>query len=410
MALNGNTKVELKKVDNDGTICFEEVLFCICSIPVKVDWSCNLTGLSIACLTSRIIDTNTNRFGTFTMRHILTHLLEALDRQEPVVIGGIIQSSGSAPRTSGARMLVRGDGSLVGSVGGGALEGKCQARATEMLSRGESFAELHFSLDAETAAQAGMICGGSVSVLLLRVGPEQIALFQEVEKAFRAGRNPCLLTTLPGDGTTPEMFCYLPAEPDRLPEELRRQLGLVRIGREPLLLDYPGMKVFVEPFVHPGTVYLMGAGHVAQATAHLAAFAGFEVVVMDDRAEFANPARYPLARDIVVLASFTNCLPTLGADDYVVIVTRGHLHDREVLAQALGTGAGYIGMIGSRRKRQGIYAYLIAQGFTDRDLTRVHSPIGLAIGADTPEEIGISIVAELIKVRATAQGPPQPNA
>ena len=101
-----------------------------------------------------------------------------------------------------------------------------------------------------------------------------------------------------------------------------------------------------------------------------------------------------------VLTDFSTCFNQLGADDYVIIVTRGHLHDRDVLAQALRTDAGYIGMIGSRGKRQAVYASLREAGYTDDDLARVHCPIGMAIGADTPAEIGVSIVAELIQVRA----------
>jgi len=117
--------------------------------------------------------------------------------------------------------------------------------------------------------------------------------------------------------------------------------------------------VFVEPLVHPGRVHLAGAGHVALATARIAAFVGFEVVVMDDRQEFANSERYPEASRVRVLDSFTDCIKDLGPDDYVIIVTRGHIHDREVLAQALRTDAGYIGMIGSSRKI-GVFTHLRA--------------------------------------------------
>jgi len=122
--------------------------------------------------------------------------------------------------------------------------------------------------------------------------------------------------------------------------------------------------------------------------------------VIDDRTEFANAKRFPLAREIRVIESFADCIGDLGGDDFLVIVTRGHLHDRDVLAQGLRTRAGYIGMIGSRRKRAAIYASLKNDGFTDADLARVHSPIGLPIAADTPEEIAVSIAAELIRVRA----------
>jgi xanthine dehydrogenase accessory factor len=148
----------------------------------------------------------------------------------------------------------------------------------------------------------------------------------------------------------------------------------------------------------------MGAGHVSLATAQVARLAGFRVQVVDDRAEFAHPDRFPHAESVAAVDDFENALAgrDLGPDDYVVIVTRGHRHDREVLAQALKTKAGYIGMIGSSRKRRAIYEALLAEGFTQNDLDRVYSPIGLSIGAQTPEEIGISIVAQLVQVRAGA--------
>jgi xanthine dehydrogenase accessory factor len=180
---------------------------------------------------------------------------------------------------------------------------------------------------------------------------------------------------------------------------LRKEI-LRKNRRAQFLISHEEQDYFVEPLINPGTVYLVGAGHVALATAHLASFTDFDVVVMDDREEFANSERYPEAKEVIVLETFDDCLQGLGQDDYVVIVTRGHLHDRDVLAQALRTDAGYIGMIGSSKKRQGVYASLLEDGFSNNDLKRVYSPIGISIGGDTPEEIGPSIVAEMVKVRA----------
>lgn len=167
----------------------------------------------------------------------------------------------------------------------------------------------------------------------------------------------------------------------------------------PFFCTHQGRDVFVEPLAFPGTVHFVGAGHVALAAAHLARFAGFATVIMDDRADFASEKRFPQASTVKVLEDFNRCFGELGADDYVVIVTRGHLYDRDVLAQALRTDAGYIGMIGSRRKRDTIYTSLLDEGFLPTDLERVHCPIGMAIEAETPEEIGVSIIAELIQVR-----------
>jgi xanthine dehydrogenase accessory factor len=165
--------------------------------------------------------------------------------------------------------------------------------------------------------------------------------------------------------------------------------------------------ILIERVLPPETVFLFGAGHVAQPTARLAAFMGFRVQVVDDRAEFASAERFPEADEVRVVTDFKAALKGLAIDRsaFIVIVTRGHLHDQTVLMQALGTEAAYIGMIGSRRKRDHIFNALLKQGFTPADLKRVHSPIGLDIGAETPEEIALSIVAELVQARARGRRP-----
>ena len=333
------------------------------------------------------------------MRHILDHLVESLRQKDSMILGAIVRSNGSAPRTSGARMLVKRDGTLVGTVGGGSLEGICQARARELFESTEHFAMLDFNLSTALAAEAGMVCGGTVSVLLIKVEPQSLSLFGRLRTAYDHGRRPQLVTTLPQSSSPPKM-CGLGIESDDdLPAKLREEIYR-KNRRAPFLVSFENQEYFIEPLTHPGTVHLVGAGHVALATATCASFAGFEIVVMDDRSQFANAKRYPQARDVYVLSSFDNCLKELGADDYVIIVTRGHLHDLEVLVQALKTDAGYIGMIGSRRKRAAICQAVLEAGFTENDLQRVHCPIGLSIGADTPEEIAISIVAELVQARA----------
>jgi xanthine dehydrogenase accessory factor len=160
----------------------------------------------------------------------------------------------------------------------------------------------------------------------------------------------------------------------------------------------------VEPVGGICRAFLFGAGHVARPTAQLAAMVGFAVSVADDRGEFANAERFPDADEIRVLDSFENSFTglELGRDDYVVILTRGHLYDKTVLAQALKTRAGYIGMIGSRSKRNTIYAALFEEGVSQADIDRVHSPIGISIDAETPEEIAVSIIGEMIQHRARA--------
>ena len=161
-------------------------------------------------------------------------------------------------------------------------------------------------------------------------------------------------------------------------------------------------RVFVEPCPAHGRVVLAGAGHVARHVACLAAKVDFYTVVMDDREAFASRERFPEADELRVVPSFENCFTgrDAEADAYLVILTRGHFYDLDVLRQALRTDAGYIGMIGSKKKRDAIYRALREEGADPKKLEAVHSPIGLAIGAETPEEIAVSIVSELIRVRA----------
>ena len=171
------------------------------------------------------------------------------------------------------------------------------------------------------------------------------------------------------------------------------------------LVHWKESAFLLSAFAVGGNLILVGAGHVAACTAEAAARVGFQVTVMDDRAEFANRERFPQANSIRVLPGFRGCLNGLeiDQDSYIVIVTRGHMHDQDVLEQALATRAGYIGMIGSRRKRNAIYTQLLDKGITGAQLELVRCPIGMAIEADTPEEIAVSIVGELIYQRATGR-------
>jgi len=161
------------------------------------------------------------------------------------------------------------------------------------------------------------------------------------------------------------------------------------------------VEVLVEPVSAPSILYVFGAGHVSRQIVPLAARVGFRPVVIDDREEFADPTHFPTAAEVRCLP-FDDVMERLPVDgsSFLVIVTRGHMGDKRVLGQALRTKARYIGMIGSRQKRKLIYQALLDEGFTQGDLDSVHSPIGIEIGAETPEEIAVSIVAQLIHVRA----------
>lgn len=328
------------------------------------------------------------------MRHILASLITHSRAEKELVIASIVKSAGSAPRTSGARMLLDESKILAGTVGGGAVEAACEQKAYALLKNKGADSIIDFDLSASDAANLGMVCGGAVSVLLQKVKASDLPLYTALQSAYHSGTTPLLITQLPENGGDALLLDQVEAE------KFAQQNPTKKTLRHSFFHESDGHSYFIEPLFHPGTVHIMGGGHVGLATASLAKNVGFDVVVVDDRPEFANQSRFPEVNSVRVLEGFRNCCESMTENDYVVIVTRGHIHDRDVLAEALATPATYIGMIGSSRKRQAVYDSILEGPFTEHDLARVSSPIGLSIGADTPEEIGVSIVAELIAHRA----------
>ena len=241
-------------------------------------------------------------------------------------IATIVHTNGSIPSYESSRMLVRDDGSIVGTVGGGCVEAEVWAAAKDVI-RSEEPRKMTFNLNNEAAYDAGLICGGT-------------------------------------------------------------------------------LEIFVEPVLPLPTLYIFGGGHVSGAVAKIATLAGFSIVIVDDREAFANAERFPMAGELHTSyeEAFEKIRP--NASSYLLIVTRGHKDDMRVLAWAVGTEARYIGMIGSKRKVISVYKALEKEGFAPEKFERVHAPVGLAIGALSPEEIAVSITAELIAVRRNAKNLP----
>jgi xanthine dehydrogenase accessory factor len=235
----------------------------------------------------------------------------------------IIQVQGSIPSYESSKILVRDDGSIVGTVGGGCVEAEVWSVAQEVM-REEKPRRLHFNLNARPELDNGLICGGSLDI-------------------------------------------------------------------------------FVEPILAVPTAFIFGGGHVSLYVSRVASIAGFDTVVMDDRPAFANPERFPEAAETHA-GPWEEIFPKLKINgfSYIVLVTRGHKGDLTCLRWALTTPARYIGMIGSKRKFIEIAKVLEGEGVPVEKLERVHSPVGLDIGALTPEEIAVAIVAEMIAVRRNA--------
>lgn len=236
----------------------------------------------------------------------------------------IVHTDGSIPSYESSRMLVREDGSMVGTVGGGCVEADVWAAAKEVMLK-EKPRKMVFHLNNEASYENGLICGGT-------------------------------------------------------------------------------LEIFVEPILPQPVAYLFGGGHISMSLARAIADAGFGVAVIDDREAFANRERFPMAQEI--FTSYEHAFETIrpNAASYLMIVTRGHKEDMRVLSWAVRTEARYVGMIGSKRKVLSVYRALEKEGYRPEEFDRVYAPMGLEIGALSPDEIAVSIAAELIAVRRKAQG------
>jgi xanthine dehydrogenase accessory factor len=346
--------------------------------------------------------------------YLVKIIREQLAQSLPVVLVSIISLQGSTPRHSGTRMVVGGDRKSYGTIGGSLLEATAIKESLAVLTAAQPKV-MDFELTGKDANAPGMICGGRAELLLdyIPATTGNKELFQYWYEAMRHGHEFYFLTHLKDannnikvlgrsilfpDGRVVGNTSLTQTDIDNLKSELHNisATSVISIG---------DTRVVVDRIRNLKTLYCFGAGHVAVPTARIAAMVGFRVVVADDRSEFANAERFPDADQVYVIDDFNRALEGLDidADSFIVIVTRGHQYDRVVLEQALKTNAGYIGMISSRKKRDSIYEALIAGGVKKEEIEKVHSPIGIAIGGETPEEIAVSIIAELVSVRSKQQ-------
>jgi xanthine dehydrogenase accessory factor len=338
------------------------------------------------------------------MKPIIQAMAALSAGQTSFALATVTTRNGSAPRSAGAKMLVNPDGQIVGTVGGGMLEAQVQQLAARMLTERRATIQA-FQFDGKDAAAMDAICGGQVDVLVEYLDPADAhtaAIIQGLQSAITQHRKAWLVTIFP-DGAASTTHALVQSDGTLL-GDLPGALTLEQImdTRLPGRIDLERQQIMIEPVNIAGTAYIYGAGHVSRSLADFVKAVGFWTVVIDDRGEYANAERFPQADEIVILDSFSNALGkiSIDRDSYIVIVTRGHLNDLTVLAQVLRCPAGYIGMIGSRRKCGLIFEELRRMGFSEEDLQRVHAPIGISIAAETPEEIGISIAAEMIQSRA----------
>ena len=334
------------------------------------------------------------------MRNMFRQIAALLQQGKDLVLVTVIASSGATPRGAGARMLVADTGRVCGTIGGGAVEYRSEQIAASML-RDKRSGQQDFSLTKDDVQNLGMICGGAVKVFFryLPAGDaETLALCERAEELFRAGADLWLLSDIGAEGRLGLYarscgFLFFDA-PDWLEAELSRHpRHLIRDGRD----------LYAEQVNSSGRVYVFGCGHVAQELVPVLSHVGFRCVALDDRPEFARRELFPTAEE-VKLIDFTRIADfiTVGEEDYACVMTRGHAFDAVVQAQMLKTPACYIGVIGSKHKKAGVFQRLREEyGFRDADFARITSPIGLSIKAETPAEIAVSIAAQMIELRAT---------
>jgi xanthine dehydrogenase accessory factor len=322
-----------------------------------------------------------------------------LSRGRRGALATIIRKIGAAPREEGAKMFIGDDGRFFGTVGGGCVEAEVW-QAAKNVAKTQAVKILHYRMDGKTVENEGMICGGNVDIFLEPIHERYRTLYAEVRDFEKRGKNALIVTRYSEDSFHKSLVREDGSFAGDDPEEpAGRSLQSYLSEKRPITSE----GTVIEPIVSSSLLYLFGAGHVSQYVSRVAAMVDFNIVVIDDRSDFANDERFPEAQEIII-DDFLNVFDrlTFHGNEYVAILTRGHKHDALVLEEVMKKPTRYVGMIGSKRKTKLILDHLKEKGFEENALKSVHAPIGLGIEAETPQEIAVSIVAEMIKVRRTA--------
>jgi len=360
------------------------------------------------------------------MKDVFREILKAKSRGERAALSTIISSKGSLPMSSRTKMLVLQDGTIVGTVGGGCMEADVWAEAKEVMKRDLSRVS-RFILTEKHAGESGLNCGGTVEIFTEPIVPGRMdEVFEEIVRLREENQSVSLATIISNTAydLVKEHSKMLVRKDGsvvgtlgggRIEEEVRTEAHKI-LGQDLLkIMDFtlneeeaknlkavPGtlLKVFIESLLAQPVLYLFGGGHVSLQIAKVAKLAGFKLVVIEDRPAFGNKERFPEA-DEIIIDDFSTVAKKLEFNEssYIVAVTRGHQHDEKIIEQVVWKPAKFIGMIGSKRKIRIMWDKLHAKGIPMELLEQVHAPLGIDIGADNPEEIAISIVAELIQVR-----------
>ena len=339
------------------------------------------------------------------MREIYEEVARRTAAGETVATATIIRTRGSTPREVGAKMLVTRSG-LLGTVGGGGGEAEAHAAALAAIADGRARI-VEVDLTEEISYDARGVCGGVMQMLIEPWSDAADA--GEIARSLVEPGRVGVATVIKRLGDRLMTWHRVISRDNSACGEPSSDLSLAAIraaiaAGQPQIVETPGEAgaagVFVEVRVPPPTLLICGGGHIAVPLASVGKLLGFHVVVLDDRPEFANAKRFPEV-DEVIAEEFRSALEArpLDADTYVVLITRGHSHDVDCLLSIAGKALGYVGMIGSKRRVFTVFKLLHSMGVPTEILRRIHAPIGIDIGAETPAEIAVAIAAELIRVR-----------
>jgi xanthine dehydrogenase accessory factor len=316
-----------------------------------------------------------------------------------VAIATVVDTWGSAPVPVGGQMAVSADGRFKGSVSGGCIEGDVIVEADEILDSGEPKL-LEFGVADETAWRAGLPCGGKVKVYVERMKAEDGGS-ELLSKAVEAqqSRHGLVIETRLKDGAK----TVFARDDSGVPDDVAKRFSTAKSG----LVERPEGEVFLHALVPPARIVVVGASHIGQVLAEIARLSGYEIQVVDPRSAFAAPDRFP---GITLHAEWPqDILPKIGLDPYTAVVALAHVGhiDDEALKLALRSDCLYVGALGSQRNHAKRRERLLAAGITEEEIGRIRAPIGIDIGAQTPAEIAVSIMADIIRA---VRGPKRKSA
>lgn len=315
------------------------------------------------------------------MKKLVDIMLKRLENGEDTMILSIVENVGSAPRHTGAAMLVSASGYVAGTIGGGMLEYRCIQLAQEDLAKGQGTLR-QFRLTKDEVAGLGMVCGGDVDVLftIVKSNEENKNTLMTIQSRFESYGKGYIVLSMDGNE--------------------------IHFADESNVWDYKHANIhekayYITSLDNPSRIFIFGGGHLAQELVPLITHLGFRCVVTDDRAEFSTKELFPQAEELHTYNyAKLNGKFNVQPQDYIIAMTRGHLGDLDVQKFALKTPAYYIGVVGSKSKIKAVNEKLRDAGFSNEDIARITTPIGIKIHSETPAEIAVSIAAQLIEKRA----------